>query len=150
MPNASEGINFRRRIIIDIVRTAVLPPLALSGLAHLLRVRLGCWSLPVYLLSIILAAIARVQCSELVQRREAAQLGARLIPRVVGKWPGNIDVMLRLRKSFASSYIYNPYLELFDEYQCTTLNTRFLWMDNVSINLRSSTQRSIHSLPSRR
>jgi hypothetical protein len=130
MTNSPEGISFRRRIIKDIFCAIVLPPLITSALAHLFRVRL---SLPAYLLSILLTAIARVQYTQLVQRREAKQLGARLIPRVVGKWPGNIDVMLKTRKSFASSYIYNPYLELFEEYQCTTLNTRFLWMDNVSI-----------------
>lgn len=133
MPNSSGACNFRRRIIIDIFRAIVLPPLTLSLLARLLHLRFGYWSLPAYLLSILLAAIAKVQHTQLVQRREAEQLGARPIPCVVGKWPGNIDVMLRMRKAFASSYIYNPYLELFEEYQCTTLNTRFLWMDNVSV-----------------
>ena len=133
MTNSPEGINFRRRIIKDIFCAIVLPPLILSALAHLFRARLGWWSVPTYLLSILLAAIAKVQYGQLVQSREAKQLGARLIPRVVGKWPGNIDVMLKMKKAFASSYIYNPYLELFEEYQCTTLNTRFLWMDNVSI-----------------
>lgn len=124
--------NPRLRIASDIARLVALPPLVLSAVAHLLRIRLGWWSLPAYLASIVLAAIARVQYTQLVQQREATQLGARLIPRVVGKWPGNIDVMLRMRKAFSSSYIYTPYLELFEEYQCTTLNTRFLWMDNVS------------------
>ncbi|KAI9570041.1 cytochrome P450 monooxygenase CYP63 [Boletus coccyginus] len=131
MANSPEGVSFRRRIIKDILRAIVLPPLILSALTHLLHVRLRWWSLPAYPLSILLAAIARVQYTQLVQRREAKQLGARLIPRVVGKWPGNIDVMLKTRNAFASSYIYNPYLELFEEYQCTTLNTRFLWMDNI-------------------
>lgn len=124
--------NFRLRIIKDIFRLVVLPPLTLSTLAHILHVQLRWWSLPAYPLSILLAAIVRVQCTQLFQRREAKQLGARHIPCVVGKWPGNIDVMFRVRKAFASSYLYNPYLELFEEYQCTTLNTRFLWMDNVS------------------
>jgi len=133
MANSPEGVCFRRRIIKDILRAIVLPPLILSALTHLLHVRLRWWSLPAYPLSILLAAIVRVQYTQLVQRREAEQLGARLIPRVVGKWPGNIDVMFKTRKAFASSYIYNPYLELFEEYQCTTLNTRFLWMDNVSV-----------------
>ena len=125
--------NFRRRIIADLARTFLLPPLIISVSARLLHLRFGWWSLPVYLLSILLAATARVQWIQLVQRREAEQLGARAIPCVVGKWPGNIDVMLRVKKAFASSYIYNPYVELFEEHQSTTLNTRFLWMDNVSI-----------------
>ncbi|KAF9220585.1 cytochrome P450 monooxygenase CYP63 [Gyrodon lividus] len=131
MTNPAERANFRTRIINDILRAVVVPPLALSALTHLWHIRLGWWSSPAYILAIVLVAIARIQYSELVQRREAKQLGAKLIPRVVGKWPGNIDVMLKVKKAFASSYIYNPYLELFEEYQCTTLNTRFLWMDNI-------------------
>ncbi|KAG6372704.1 cytochrome P450 monooxygenase CYP63 [Boletus reticuloceps] len=131
MSSSSERVCFRRRIIKDIFRVIGLPPLILSALAHLLHVRLRWWSLPAYLLSIALAAVARVHYTDFVQRREAKQLGARLIPRVVGKWPGNIDVMLKMRKAFASNYLYNPYLELFEEYQCTTLNTRILWMDNI-------------------
>ncbi|KIK94607.1 hypothetical protein PAXRUDRAFT_438124 [Paxillus rubicundulus Ve08.2h10] len=131
MSNPAERAHFRPRIIRDILRTLVVPPLALSVLAHLWHLQLGWWSFPAHLLAIVLAAIARVQYSELLHRREAKQLGARPIPRVVGKWPGNIDVMLKVKKALASSYIYNPYLELFQEYQCTTLNTRFLWMDNI-------------------
>ncbi|KAH7912121.1 cytochrome P450 monooxygenase CYP63 [Hygrophoropsis aurantiaca] len=129
---ALSNINcFRVRIIKDILRAFVVPPVALSLCAHVAHLRLGWSSLPAYLLSIIIAAIARVQYSDFIQSREAKQFGARPIPRVVGKWPGNIDVMLRFKKAFASSYIYDPYLELFEEYQCTTLNTRFLWGDNI-------------------
>ncbi|EGO22856.1 hypothetical protein SERLADRAFT_471322 [Serpula lacrymans var. lacrymans S7.9] len=39
--------------------------------------------------------------------------------------------MLRFKKGFKKGYIYEPYLQLFEEYQCTTLNTRFLWTDNI-------------------
>lgn len=134
MTSSPERVNFRRRIVNDLFRVIGLPPLILSAVAHLLHLRLGWWSLPAYLLSIILAAVARVQYTQFIQRREANQLGARPIPRLVGKWPGNIDVMLKTKKAFASGYLYNHYLELFEEYQCTTLNTRFLWMDNVSMN----------------
>ncbi|KAL4076590.1 cytochrome P450 [Scleroderma yunnanense] len=123
--------NFRLRIAKDIVGFLLVPPLALSLCAHAARVHLGWWSPAAYFLSIVLVAFARVQYTDLVQRREAKQLGARLIPRVVGKWPGNIDVMLKLKKGLSNGYIYQAYLELFEEYQCTTLNTRFLWMDNI-------------------
>jgi len=125
--------NFRLRIARDIFRLVFVPPLALFLSVHVAHIRLGWWAPAAYTLSIVLAAVARVQYTDMVQRREAKQLGARLIPRVVGKWPGNIDVMLKLKKGLRSNgYIYQPYLELFEEYQSTTLNTRFLWMDNVS------------------
>lgn len=132
-PSGTMAPTPRLRVIKDIANLLLVPPFALSVLVHILHIHLRWWS-PAYLLSILLAAVARVQYTQLVQRREARQLGARPIPCVVGKWPGNIDVMLRMRKAFASDYIYNPYLQLFEEYQCTTLNTRFLWMDNVSIS----------------
>ncbi|EIW77750.1 cytochrome P450 monooxygenase CYP63 [Coniophora puteana RWD-64-598 SS2] len=123
--------NFRLRICRDLFRTLVVPPLVLAAGCRWGDIRLGYWSLPAYLLSIVVAFFARVQYSELLQAREARQLGARPIPRVVGKWPGNIDVMLRLSKAFKDSYIYDPYLELFEEYQSTTLNTRILWTDSI-------------------
>ncbi|KAI6015338.1 cytochrome P450 monooxygenase CYP63 [Pisolithus orientalis] len=126
-----KNANFRLRIARDILRILIAPPLALSLVAHIARIRMGWWSPLAYVSSIVFAAIARVQYTDMAQQREAKQLGARLIPRVVGKWPGNIDVMLKLQKSLSSGYIYQGYLELFEEYQCTTLNTRFLWMDNI-------------------
>jgi hypothetical protein len=123
--------NFRLRILKDIFQALVVPPVLVSLCHRTLNLRFGWWSIPAYLLAIVLAAFIRVLYSDSVQAREARQLGARPIPRVVGKWPGNIDVMLKLKKAFASQYIYEPYLELFEEYQCTTLNTRILWVDNV-------------------
>lgn len=126
-----KNANFRLRIARDIFRLLVAPPLALSLVAHVAHIRLGWWSPLAYLSSIVFATIARVQYADMIHRREAKQLGARLIPRVVGKWPGNIDVMLKLQKGLSSGYIYQAYLELFEEYQCTTLNTRFLWTDNI-------------------
>ncbi|TFY66527.1 hypothetical protein EVG20_g4563 [Dentipellis fragilis] len=53
------------------------------------------------------------------------------IPRVVGKWPGNIDLLLHMLRAGKTSYIQQVYLALFEEYQCTTLNTRILWMDQI-------------------
>ena len=58
-------------------------------------------------------------------------MGAKPIKRIRGKWPGNIDVLFRMMKAFKTSYIMDVYLELFQEYQCTTLNTRILWVDQV-------------------
>jgi hypothetical protein len=33
--------------------------------------------------------------------------------------------------AFTTSYVLDVYLQLFEEYQCTTLNLRILWRDNV-------------------
>ncbi|KAG1748095.1 cytochrome P450 monooxygenase CYP63 [Suillus lakei] len=104
---------YRFRILKDIFQGLVAPPVLVSLCCRTLNLRFGWWSIPAYLLAIPLAAFSEP------------------IPRVVGKWPGNIDVMLKLKKGLASQYIYEPFLELFEEYQCTTLNTRFLWVDNI-------------------
>lgn len=65
------------------------------------------------------------------QGRAAKQLNANPIPRVVGKWPGNLDVVLRMVKLFETGYVFQGFSELFAEYQCTTLNTRIFWTDQV-------------------
>ena len=49
-----------------------------------------------------------------------------------GRWPGNLDVVLRLLKSFEGDYVLQGFADLFEEYGCTTLNTRFFWYDQVS------------------
>jgi hypothetical protein len=127
----ADHANYRFRILKDIFQALVAPPVLVSLCYRTFDLQFGWWSIPAYLFAIPLAAIIRVQYSDFVQAREARRLGARPIPRVVGKWPGNIDVMLKVKKGLASQYIYEPFLDLFEEYQCTTLNTRFLWVDNV-------------------
>ena len=65
------------------------------------------------------------------QDRRARQLGARSIPRAKGKWPGNIDIMMRFAKDLREGYILQAMGEVLDEYGVDTLNTRILWKDNV-------------------
>jgi len=67
----------------------------------------------------------------MVPRLEAARLGAQPITRVQGRWPGNLDIVLRLLKAFESGYVLQGFADLFAEYGCTTLNTRFFWDDQV-------------------
>jgi hypothetical protein len=50
---------------------------------------------------------------------------------VVGKLPGNIDIMLRLVQARHDRYLLDGFFDLFHEYQTTTLNLRFLWQDKV-------------------
>jgi hypothetical protein len=80
----------------------------------------------------MLWAGARILFSEFVHSREMRRVGTRPIPRVVGKWPGNIDILFRMMRSFKTSYLLDPYLELFERHQATTLNLRILWADQVS------------------
>lgn len=122
---------YRARFLLDIFRTIVVPIVSLFLVLSLTHVRLGLLAFPAHLLGIISWAALRVTCSNLAQDREAKQLGCKQIPRVVGKWPGNIDILLRMMQAFKTSYVLDVYLQLFEEYQCTTLNTRIFWVDNV-------------------
>jgi hypothetical protein len=123
--------NYRARVVLDIFHIFVVPTVVLSLVLSFFKYRLGLLSLPIHLCFVVLWAATKGVLSEAKQDREARSLGARSIPRVVGKWPGNVDVLLRMMRAFKTSYILDVYLELFEEYQCTTLNTRILWCDNV-------------------
>jgi hypothetical protein len=54
--------------------------------------------------SISFVIIIRVVWDEIYQRRRAAALGARLVPRVAGRWPGNIDVLIDAVDKMRNSY----------------------------------------------
>jgi hypothetical protein len=126
--------DYRKRILISLAKAFIVPPLLTT-----LALRLLCRSvalsvyLPLVLLSIPIAIGLRSQYTLWYQDREAARMGAKPITRVCGRWPGNLDVVLTLLKSFESGYVLQGFEDLFAEYDCTTLNTRFFWDDQVSV-----------------
>ncbi|KAI0058906.1 cytochrome P450 monooxygenase CYP63 [Artomyces pyxidatus] len=125
--------DYRKRILIALSQALLLPPFfTVFGLRVYFRQTLS----PVYvallaLLSIPATILVRSYCSLWAQDHEAARLGARPIPRVQGKWPGNFDVVLKIIKSFETEYVFQGFSDLFEEYQCTTINTRFFWSDQI-------------------
>jgi hypothetical protein len=127
--------DYRKRILISLAKAFIVPPL-LTTLALRLLCRSSSVSLSIYLplvlLSIPIAIAVRTQYTLWCQDREAARMGAKIITRVRGRWPGNLDVVLGLLKSFESGYVLQGFADLFAEYGCTTLNTRFFWDDQVS------------------
>jgi hypothetical protein len=127
--------DYRKRILISLAKAFIVPPL-LTTLALRLLPRLAvslAVYLPLILLSIPIAIGLRSQYTVWCQDREADRMGAKSITRVRGRWPGNLDVILRLLKSFESGYVLQGFADLFEEYGCTTLNTRFFWDDQVSV-----------------
>jgi hypothetical protein len=131
-PVTSPG-RYRVRFLVDTFEVIVLP-------VALLRLMLWWFDIhppfhqviPLYPASIAICKIATVLWRSLQQSREARSLNARQVPRVVGKWPGNFDILLRMIRAFKTSYVGDVYLQLFEEYQTTTLNLRVLWSDTVS------------------
>lgn len=126
---------YRIRLCLDIFRTICLPVFVLSLALNLAQKHLGFLTVPSHALFIVLWAASKGALLKHIQDREAIRLGAKPIPRIVGKWPGNIDILLKMLRAFKTSYVLDVYLNLFQEYQCTTLNTRIFWTDNVSSSL---------------
>ena len=122
---------YRVRLLLDICRIICLPVFVFSLGLNITQKHLGFLTIPSHVLFIALWASVKHALRNHIQDREARRLGAKRIPQVVGKWPGNIDILLKMLRAFRTSYVLDVYLNLFEEYQCTTLNTRILWMDNV-------------------
>ena len=125
---------YRIRLFKDFIRIIVVPSTTLFVLTHITEVHLGLWTAPAYSTFIFTWAYARLQFADWVQQREARRMGARPIPRVHGRCPGNADIYLQLLKAYTTTYVGSFYLKLFEEYQTTTLNLRLLWQDFVSVH----------------
>ncbi|KAI0056481.1 cytochrome P450 [Artomyces pyxidatus] len=124
--------DYRKRILVSFSKALFLPPIfTVLGLRTLFGQGLSLLTVLLAVLSIPASIIARSQYEEWSQDREAARLGAKSITRVQGKWPGNLDVVLKIVKSFESGYVLQGFADLFEEYKCTTINTRFFWGDQI-------------------
>lgn len=84
-----------------------------------------------YLLSLPVAYVARVQLTLYQADRRAAQAGVRPIPRVRGRLPLNIDVVLDWARSGTEDEVCRMMVELGRKYG-KTYNTRALGEDQVS------------------
>lgn len=126
--------NFRARLFKDLFSAFAIPSAVLYALLRYYNVHLGLFAPPVYFLFFLGWATSKGAYTVHKQRQLAKQLGSRPVPCVIGKWPGNIDILLRMMRAFKTSYVLDVYLQLFEEYQCTTLNLRILWADNVSVS----------------
>ena len=124
---------FRLRIMQDFIRIFVLPTTVLTLGLKLAGLRLGLLVVPSYPVFVILCAVARDWYTQFTQRREAYRMGGRLAPQVKGKWPGNIDILFRIKNAAHNDYLCQGLLDLFHEYQSTTLNLRILGADLVRI-----------------
>ncbi|KAJ3550495.1 hypothetical protein NMY22_g446 [Coprinellus aureogranulatus] len=135
MPNdyGSKASRYRLRFLTDVFKNLVIPAASLRLVLWWSDIQLPLYQLlPLYPAFIAAWTIINAQLTAFQQSREARSLNARQIPRVVGKWPGNLDILLRMMNAFKTSYVAQVYLQLFEEYRCTTLNLRILWNDTVS------------------
>ena len=138
--------NYRTRILAQIFRAIILPPL----FTYFLPLP-SLWSYLLCFLSIPLFITVRTTWATHIQNVEARHLGARPITRVKGRYPGNIDIMLLLTKTAKEDYIFEFYRQMFEKYGELTLNLRILWNDQVRTMAQSAASQDLRpsrSLPS--
>ncbi|KAF7331242.1 Cytochrome P450 [Mycena kentingensis (nom. inval.)] len=77
--------------------------------------------------SVLLVAYTRAWWVSRKQRRMAEALGARLAPRIEGKWPGNIDVLLHFMEEEYPGEILQEYIDIYGP----VINLRLVGMDLI-------------------
>ncbi|KAL1742984.1 cytochrome P450 [Schizophyllum fasciatum] len=128
---AHPSSRYHRRVLREIALFALLPTLSTYILLRWHVINLGALAPLAYAVAVatwITINRVRVSC---IHASECRSLGARPIPCVKGRLPGNFDILLRMIRAFKSSYVLDVYLELFKEYDATTLNLRIFWVDNI-------------------
>lgn len=122
---------YRLRLFWDFVRIVLIPSAIFATFICVTQRQL-CWIAPgVWLLFLTAASYVRLLYRNHRQRAEAHRRGGRLAPEVVGKLPGNIDILIKLANAARTRHPGFFYLSLFEEYKSTTLNLKLLWSDLV-------------------
>ncbi|KAJ4000449.1 cytochrome P450 [Lentinula boryana] len=129
--------HYRLRFLLDLSWTVLFPPSQLclftalkitgcsyTSLSVIVRVLLHCLAVP-------FIGWLRICWDEYSNARAAASSNAASIPRVRGKWPGNLDIAVKLVKSMHEDYLMQFFADLFDEYGVHTLNTRIFWSNQI-------------------
>ena len=133
--------NYRLRLILHTVIPILGIPLSFPWILRYFELlpfitKIAWIDMPFFsIFSIFLYNFAWVQYEDIRQHREAKRLGAKMVPRFKGKWPGNFDFLWGLISQAKTDYM-GQYLEnLLREYGTTTLNIRLLWNDMVRRSL---------------
>ncbi|KAJ7510439.1 cytochrome P450, partial [Mycena galericulata] len=79
---------------------------------------------------VVALAVVRIVITGVYQGLHAKSLGARLPPRVRGKWPGNIDVLRYLLAIYETGYLGDGFYGLVDSLG-PVFNLRLLWITHV-------------------
>ncbi|KAL0952496.1 hypothetical protein HGRIS_006759 [Hohenbuehelia grisea] len=75
----------------------------------------------------------RARWVKLVQARNAARLGAQAIPCIKGRWPGNLDFLIRFREDWKTGYLGQGWREFLHGDGATGVaNLYMLWDDTIA------------------
>ncbi|TRM66597.1 cytochrome P450 [Schizophyllum amplum] len=128
---AHPASRYHRRVLRELACFIILPCIVTQQLLRWSSISIGALTVPTYIAGVALwIAINRIY-STCVQALDRRRKGARSIPCVKGRLPGNIDILFRMMKDFKTSYVLDVYLRLFKEYNTKTLNLRILWVDSI-------------------
>ncbi|KAG2080443.1 cytochrome P450 [Suillus cothurnatus] len=125
----SPGISYLARSLLSVVVPVASSVVILVRLASLKGVRVSPWLISTVVLGAApLVFAAHVLVDGRLQQRKANRLGARLVPRVQGKWPGNLDKLVNMVLTSENEYLGRPFE---DEMKVLgpTINFRFFWED---------------------
>ncbi|KAI6001132.1 cytochrome P450 [Pisolithus marmoratus] len=84
----------------------------------------------VYMLSIPFVMTCSVLYTYICDRREAARRGAVLAPRVKSIWPGGLDTILSVMRTFRNVHIRAPFDQYCQEYG-PVVNVRIMFEDQI-------------------
>ncbi|KAG1847196.1 cytochrome P450 [Suillus subalutaceus] len=127
----SPGVAYLARGLLSIVAPAASSVIIVARLASLKGVRVSPWLISAVVLGAApLGFVAYVLVDGRSQQRKANRLGARLVPRVRGKWPGNLDTVVNMVLRNENEYLGRP---IEDEIKVLgpTINLRFFWEDLI-------------------
>jgi len=102
----SPGVAYLAREFLSVVVPAASSVIIAVRLASLKGFRVSPCLISAVALGVApLAFVAYILAGEISQRRKASRLGARLVPRIKGKLPGNLDKMLDMIARADKDYI---------------------------------------------
>ncbi|KAF9450762.1 cytochrome P450 [Macrolepiota fuliginosa MF-IS2] len=112
-----------------------LPVFTASILGKLHKI-LGGTPIPTWILglagvaSVPIIATLRIIGIRMKHKREAAAMGAKMIPSPRGKWPGNADLLKSMLHNFLHGYPADDLVELLEEHG-PAVNLRIFWSDLI-------------------
>ncbi|KAF8890928.1 cytochrome P450 monooxygenase pc-1 [Infundibulicybe gibba] len=124
------GLLFLSRFLVIIAIPGV-STIALRHICNNFNVTLPSWiSVLIAVFTVPTVVTARILLKELKDRRGAASMGARMIPRAQGAWLGNLDVLRAMKKYWQEGYPGDGLWELMEKHG-PVINLRILWEDLV-------------------
>lgn len=94
------GKLFLIRVLLSLVSFCVILTGGRFGLNHWFGLVIPTWVVAVMPLVMVL----RIGVREIKKHRRAAALGAICAPKAIGRWPGNVDVLIQMIKDSRDGY----------------------------------------------